>query len=819
MEAKPNRKTKRIYCSLISVNKRLSEGRAPKTDYSSRLSYDLEQNNRRISAADNSLKLIQEKAKKIFELSPKNLLTEKSLQFLVELIDANFSTRLLMEILMVKWSDKDMIISGKIQQCYSKDLQKNEETKELPQTGRLNYYNQQKCEGTLLQSIFDCMNNSRNKRLRKFSSYFLCYFSFNNSIVQNKLCEGFGFSPLSSAVILNNFPKNLNKSTDKRKSNKNSKLMIINLMKLLKNNCEHQYSQYIEVKPKQKKLLFFCYPEFKSNLASLNDFPDPWEYLIGFFVSQKTKSEQEIPLMVSVSSKQNYSSFDQTYEKVESPKDSMNVKLPKNSPKTYVSSKITEENKSQSSKTARNNVYKLKPPNQRINLSNNSRKEEKNRKKYKKNLARSQLKYSTNQPTSKKQVDKGLSITSRLSKDFQNRPVHRYSKLSKSLLKPEQKRTPIIKAEVDQSVKPEKFRASEYYYQITNNINLSVDINKKYTTRTVFSDRHHSINSDLSKPSESEMVRRINQKKRKLQTKRDIDTAKKTASKHISIVLKHNKPNLRQEFDIQLTHDQEKEENSPKFKKMHRNTKKKKKSMSPRGLKNSLAKYSEKKSFHSDKKKINMHSPGAIYSPKGDNNHEKKQEVGRKKFLGSYSPKCNNPSTTGIFDINEMSEPLHHNPPRTLLSKPKMETNSLQLSLTRIDKNLAKLNTTSPNFYNSKNSQKSSKPRKLQKFENPNRRLSGVNSNIQSSNSYMTSLKTWKSGSLGSKLISPHQFQGAKNTKVSQFLIQSDRMEATQESISEKSAVIPQNQVPLTMKKKLPSNLPMTRKILDRNHD
>lgn len=38
------------------------------------------------------------------------------------------------------------------------------------------------------------------------------------------------------------------------------------------------------MKGHQEKLVFFCYPKFDAKMDTLHDFPDPHNYLVGFFV-------------------------------------------------------------------------------------------------------------------------------------------------------------------------------------------------------------------------------------------------------------------------------------------------------------------------------------------------------------------------------------------------------------------------------------------------------------------------------------------------------------------------------------------------------
>ena len=92
---------------------------------------------------------------------------------------------------------------------------------------------------------------------------------------------------------------------------KREKKEVINLIQTLKENWESQYAQFLEIKDMEKRLLFFWYPDFEHDLGNLNDFPDPWEYLIGFFISPTSilnrtilvlgKTEKEIPLTESIS--------------------------------------------------------------------------------------------------------------------------------------------------------------------------------------------------------------------------------------------------------------------------------------------------------------------------------------------------------------------------------------------------------------------------------------------------------------------------------------------------------------------------------------
>lgn len=130
------------------------------------------------------------------------------MKFLVSLIDRNFSKKILLKTLMTKWADRKTIMLPEKTRL-SEGGQSHYDSVNKKTNRGTNIQPPELWDGTILKSLFHTMNSSKTKRLRKFIAYFLCYFSFNNSVVQSNLCKCFGFSPILGAVILNNFPTNL----------------------------------------------------------------------------------------------------------------------------------------------------------------------------------------------------------------------------------------------------------------------------------------------------------------------------------------------------------------------------------------------------------------------------------------------------------------------------------------------------------------------------------------------------------------------------------------------------------------------------------
>lgn len=97
--------------------------------------------------------------------------------------------------------------------------------------------------------------------------------------------------------------------------------------------------------------------------------------------------------------------------------------------------------------------------------------------------------------------------------------------------------------------KPHTSKISEYYCQMTNNINISVDIDKKCrSAHDEFSERNESVNTSNSGNSiltqsikgRNEMLQKIRNRQNQFDSMRraaDIDSTRKIAGKHISIFL------------------------------------------------------------------------------------------------------------------------------------------------------------------------------------------------------------------------------------------------------------------------------------------
>ena len=71
---------------------------------------------------------------------------------------------------------------------------------------------------------------------------------------------------------------------------------------LLKQHSTDQYQEYLNDRKESKKL-YFCYPIYESEILTYNDFPDPKEYIIGFFCVNDEKEKSELQSTSSISSR------------------------------------------------------------------------------------------------------------------------------------------------------------------------------------------------------------------------------------------------------------------------------------------------------------------------------------------------------------------------------------------------------------------------------------------------------------------------------------------------------------------------------------
>ena len=89
-------------------------------------------------------------------------------------------------------------------------------------------------------------------------------------------------------------------------------MIMVSFINRLKQECLTQYKQFELRNKEEDKLFFFCFPKFDEKLDNILNFPDPWKYLFGFFLTPQGKgsltmsidstSELEVPLSQSASS-------------------------------------------------------------------------------------------------------------------------------------------------------------------------------------------------------------------------------------------------------------------------------------------------------------------------------------------------------------------------------------------------------------------------------------------------------------------------------------------------------------------------------------
>ena len=71
----------------------------------------------------------------------------------------------------------------------------------------------------------------------------------------------------------------------------------------LKEYSQLQYQKYLKFQRHKDKLIFFCYPEYLKNKHEVEEFPDPAQYLIGFFVCDSIIKKSLCERLASTSAK------------------------------------------------------------------------------------------------------------------------------------------------------------------------------------------------------------------------------------------------------------------------------------------------------------------------------------------------------------------------------------------------------------------------------------------------------------------------------------------------------------------------------------
>lgn len=121
------------------------------------------------------------------------------------------------------------------------------------------------------KGLMHLFNNMRrpHERLRKLSAKLLCKLAHNSSAAQQLLCSNFGFTPLSGRICINAVPEKI-------------KEMIRSDARIVKE---------IREGAKTRKGIYWTFPLYEKNELRENsiDFPDPLNYLIGFYTPDPRK--------------------------------------------------------------------------------------------------------------------------------------------------------------------------------------------------------------------------------------------------------------------------------------------------------------------------------------------------------------------------------------------------------------------------------------------------------------------------------------------------------------------------------------------------
>lgn len=110
---------------------------------------------------------------------------------------------------------------------------------------------------------------AKDIELRKATSLLLCELAYENYKVQEKICQAMQYSFMKGKIAINRLPKRIEALLKERPD----------LLKLLK-------------KEESENLKYWSFPPldsltYKSSLENLFFFPDPLDYVIGFFIAKK----------------------------------------------------------------------------------------------------------------------------------------------------------------------------------------------------------------------------------------------------------------------------------------------------------------------------------------------------------------------------------------------------------------------------------------------------------------------------------------------------------------------------------------------------
>ena len=148
------------------------------------------------------------------------------------------------------------------------------------------------------------MNNSKESEMRKLAGIFLCKLVHNNIQVQEKVCEALSIDLLYAndhiaRICLNQMPSKFKKLL----LTQNTGLkVIIDQINKLQHNPKQYYWVFPQIVAHKKNAVSNSSPFAPGAVQSLlEDFPDPAEFMIGFFSQRTQKSTAKTSSMLPIS--------------------------------------------------------------------------------------------------------------------------------------------------------------------------------------------------------------------------------------------------------------------------------------------------------------------------------------------------------------------------------------------------------------------------------------------------------------------------------------------------------------------------------------